>query len=334
MIPSIRSALVLGIGCGLLASCGAPSIQMKMLVPAQVPEATSLKTVAVLPFDGPNGAAVGAELESTLTQVKVGDKAFFAVIERQKVEQVTNELALGQGGLVNEATAAKAGNLLGAKGIFTGTVQQSRMQSRNYTKEGLCKRSTSAGCVEREMISCNTRTMTLSITPKLIDVESGRLVYSRSLNANPTVDRCSNDIGAPKPDAVMEQEARAQISKMIAADIAPHYVTVAIELMDDEDGIKSAGNKKDLKQGLEFAGAQRMDRACPIWKSAAKEEPKSPALHFNLGVCAESDGNLQEALTTYQKADKLLSKPDKRLGTAIDRVKGRLADVEKLKKQT
>jgi len=103
--------------------------------------------------------------------------------------------------------------------------------------------------------------------------------------------------------------------------------------MDNDDGIRSGDSKKELKSGNEFAANRQMGRACGLWQSAAKRDPRSPALQYNLGVCEESNGNLAGAMKQFQASEGLLSKPDRRVADAIERVQQRLADAEKLKKQ-
>ena len=78
--------------------------------------------------------------------------------------------------------------------------------------------------------------------------------------------------------------------------------------------------RRKVKQGLEFAAANRMDRACEIWQEARQEGPTLAEVLYNLGVCAEISGHQSEALALYRQADRLLDRPDDRISAALLRV--------------
>ncbi|PKN04167.1 MAG: hypothetical protein CVU74_08260, partial [Deltaproteobacteria bacterium HGW-Deltaproteobacteria-9] len=59
----------------------------------------------------------------------------------------------------------------------------------------------------------------------------------------------------------------------------------------------------------------------------------SPALLYNLGVCAESRGDLDAALSLYKQADKKLGKPDDDLSLALNRTANAIKNKGKLNEQ-
>ena len=74
---------------GLLAGC-ATQIRMNMLLPADYHEASLTKTVAVLPFGGPDGAAATAEFEAVLGGINIDDKRYFKDDRLQQYRNVEN----------------------------------------------------------------------------------------------------------------------------------------------------------------------------------------------------------------------------------------------------
>ncbi len=91
--------------------------------------------VAVVDFDnnsnwtywGPQlGAAAANQIAGEL--VRSGE---FAVIEREKLEALLAEQALGQSGAVDEATAARLGQLLGVQVMLTGAVTQFSIETKS-----------------------------------------------------------------------------------------------------------------------------------------------------------------------------------------------------------
>lgn len=84
-------------------------------------------TLAVLPFvNGAIGAA-NAELAplskgiADLLITDLGQNPGIRVVERENIQRLLDEQRLGQGGRVDNATAARIGKLLGAKHMVTGT---------------------------------------------------------------------------------------------------------------------------------------------------------------------------------------------------------------------
>jgi tetratricopeptide (TPR) repeat protein len=74
-----------------------------------------------------------------------------------------------------------------------------------------------------------------------------------------------------------------------------------------------------------------MDNACELWGEARNIAPNSHALLFNLGVCAESRGDLDAALSLYKQADKRLGKPDDDISSALNRIETAIKNRGKLK---
>jgi Flp pilus assembly protein TadD len=123
------------------------------------------------------------------------------------------------------------------------------------------------------------------------------------------------------------------VKKDFRRDIAPYYVTREIKLMDSTDGIDSPEAKDKFKSGLAYADKGRMDNACELWGEARNLAGNSPALLYNLGVCAESRGDLDAALSLYKQADKKLGKPDDDISLALNRVSEAVKNKEKLREQ-
>lgn len=81
-------------------------------------------TVAVLPFESDAKEAKSAVIEKlyskVLTSVLQVESPFLTVIDRKHTSKIIEEQKLALSGLVDEATAAKAGKLMGAKVVITG----------------------------------------------------------------------------------------------------------------------------------------------------------------------------------------------------------------------
>jgi tetratricopeptide (TPR) repeat protein len=329
-------------GFFLLSGC-ATKIKVNMLQPAQYHEASLTKAIAVLPFQGHGGKAFAAELEGVLASIGIDDKRYFTLVDRASIDKTISEMQLSQSGLVDQKTAVKLGKLIGAQGIYTGIVTQNKYDDNPYRedrqtctryekkrdKEG---REYQGSCISwnRYTVNCNKRVANFAVSPKLVEVATGRILYSRDLSSMADSSGCE-DTRPAQSELVLLAKTRESVKNEFRRDIAPYYVTLEIKLMDSTDGVESKEAKDKLKRGIEYADKGRMDSACELWGEARIIAPNSYVLLYNLGVCAESRGDLDAALGLYKQADKILGKPQDDIALALNRVEGAIRNRAKIK---
>ncbi len=322
---------VLPITLLMLSGC-ATKIRVNMLQPAQYHEASLTKAVAVLPFNGPGGPEFAAEIEGVLAGIGIDDKPYFTLVDRASVDKIISEMKFSHSGLVDPKTAVKLGKMVGAQGIYTGVVTQNRYDDSAYSeRRSVCRRyemrrdekgrTYQGSCVDWRTyhVRCTKRVANFAVSPKLVDVSTGRVIYSRNLSAVTNSSGCE-DTNPVQSETVLLEQAKASVKNQFRRDIAPYYITREIRLIDSTDGIDSKEAKDLLKRGIEFAGHGRMDSACELWGQARNLAPGSYAILYDLGVCAESRGDLDAALNLYRQSDKILGKPDDDITLALTRV--------------
>lgn len=328
----------------IFAGC-TPKIKVNMLQPAQYHEASLAKTLAVLPFSGPEGKAFAAEIEAVLASIGIDDKRYFVLVDRATLDKTIAEMQLSQSGMVDQKTAAKLGKLIGAQGIYTGVVlQNNHDDSRYQEKRSTCiryetKRDKDGNTYQGSCISwrnynvnCTKRVASFAVSPKLVEVSTGKILYSRNLSATAESAGCE-DTKPVQSEYVLIEKAKESVKIDFRRDVAPYYVTAEIKLMDSTGGIDSPEAKDKLKRGITYADKGRLDNACELWGEARNLAGNSPALLYNLGVCAESRGDLDAALSLYKQADKQLGKPDDDISLALNRVSSAIKNRGKLKEQ-
>lgn len=329
-----------------VVACASPAIKTTALVPAKFHEAAKLKEVAVLPFDGPGGKEFAAEIEGVLANINIGDKQYFTLVDRTTLERVISEMKLSQSALVDPATAAKVGKLVGTKGIYTGAIITANTSDGHFTE-------TRRECAEWEKIEgerkwyqakdkcvkwkeytvpCIKRDAIFSFTPKLIEVETGRIVYANTISGTASSSACQ-DRGAPLSSYDLIQQAKQPARAAFRNDVAPYYITIEIKLMDSTDDITSEKAEKEFEHGIDFAKNNRFDRACELWGEARTLSPDSTSILYNLGICSEITGEFEEAMDLYRKADRSLGKPDDRITAALGRVSEAIQKQKRLKEQ-
>jgi len=340
-VPIAASAVLLA-ALLMLSGC-ATKIRVNMLQPAQYHEASLTKAVAVLPFNGPGGPEFAAEIEGVLAGIGIDDKPYFTLVDRASVDKIVSEMKFSHSGLVDPKTAVKLGKMIGAQGIYTGVVTQNNHDDSAYAeRRSVCRRyemrrdekgrTYQGPCIDWRyyQVRCTKRVANFAVSPKLVDVATGRVIYSRNLSAVTSSSGCE-DTNPVQSETVLLEQAKASVKNQFRRDIAPFYITREIRLKDSTDGIESKEAKDKLKRGLEYADKGRMDSACELWGEARNIASTSYALLYNLGVCAESRGDLDAALNLYKQSDKILGKPDDDISLALSRVGEAIKNRGKLK---
>ena len=328
----------------MLTGC-ATKIKVNMLQPAEYHRASLTKTVAVLPFSGPSGQEFAAEIEGVLASKSIDDKQYFILVDRASIDKTMSELQFSQSALIDQKSAAKIGMLVGAQGIYTGSVTASQVKDSLYKEK---RQECAQHKIERDKkgneyegkcinwrnynVTCTKRDANFSVTPKLIEVSTAKILYSRNLSSSSSSSGCE-DTSPPKSEQELLDKIKEDVKRQFIKDIAPYYITVEIKLMDSTNQIESSDAKDKLKQGIDFADKGRMDNACEIWGQARILAPGSPSILYNLGVCAESRGDADAALNLYKQADKLIGKPDENITSALIRVSLAIKNRQKLTEQ-
>ncbi|MCE5194278.1 MAG: hypothetical protein LLF28_02305 [Nitrospiraceae bacterium] len=322
-------------------------IHANVTMPAKFHEATLVREIAVLPFDGPHGKEFASEIEETLATVIISDKPYYKLIDRMAIDKTISELKLSQSGLVEPENAAKIGKLLGAKGIYTGVITTLSISDTPYTENRTrCGQYTTTyypygkstipitTCAvwEPYPVNCTKRVANFTFVPKLIEVETGRVLYSNSISGSSWHSACI-DKGAVTDKSTLLINAKNYTKQVFRKDVAPYQVAVDIEVDESTDGITSGDSKKKFESGLEFAKGNRLDRACDLWKESSIKSPNAIPILYNLGICYEVSGELEQALIYYKKADSQLSKPENRISAAINRVVNAISRQKKLMEQ-
>ncbi len=99
------------------------SLVLAALLPASVFAAPSVPTVAVIYFDYQGKNEELALLKKGLASMLISDLAgrdTFSVVERERLEDVLGELKLQSSAKIDQASAVKAGRLLGARYLVLG----------------------------------------------------------------------------------------------------------------------------------------------------------------------------------------------------------------------
>lgn len=347
---STRWLSVASVACLALATAGcvAPPTQtaIPVTVAARSGDATRLKSVAVLPFATQGNIDITPEIEAALAGVVVDGKPFFTVVERQRINELLRELKRQESGIIDPETARKVGKMMGARGVYTGAITRTDTNDSRYNEErqrciqyqtlydkkgnryqGMCLQA------QKYLVSCTKRVGVFSFAPKLVDVETGRIVYATDVKGEAQAAVCADSQHPlPSQQELFDQAKRKAIDQF-RRDVAPSTMTLRITILEEGDRLKTETAKQTFGQGVAFAKGGRMDRACEFWNQLLDSEPDSFALVYDVGVCHESQGNLAQALAMYERADRTLTAPNNVVSSALARVRQNMENERKLRLQ-
>lgn len=320
-----------------LSACAPPAqLVIQTTNPARHADAAQLRQVAVLPFETRDNVDITAEIETALAGVSVQEKPFFTVVERKRISELLKELKRGESGLVDPQTAVQIGKMVGAKGVYMGTVTRADTTNSPYTQtRERCLYTQGYQCVRSQtfIVNCTRRVSVLSFAPKLVDVESGRIIYGREIKGEAADSRCQDSQRPLVSGPELRDRAKRQAIAEFTRDVAPSGSNLRVTILESVEGIKSEAARQKFGQGVAFAKSQRMDRACEIWNELLESEIQYFTLVYNVGLCSEINGDYPNALLLYNRADRMVTEPNKAISDGISRVNRSIANEQKLKDQ-
>lgn len=303
----------------LLVGCAGARVSQVVEVPARQSGMVDSRKLAVYYFNGDTDGTITAQVESYLSNINVRGTPYFEVLEREMLDKIIEEQNMvSSSGYFNENDAVRLGKLSGADTLIMGSVNQPHVSSRHYRKAvDYCM---DKKCTQKETryISCVDRAANVDLTLKAVSVRRGSIIFTQNYSGKASNTDCGEE--RSKNEADLRNEAIGQILNNLRKDVAPYQVTLSIEFMDEDDYMNSA-TKSKLEGAMEYIKQRRVDRACEIFKDALAGDANSPALYYNLGVCAEIDGDLDKAEALYNQSERKTAKPIRLISEAINRVK-------------
>ena len=299
----------------ILGACSAP-LRTEVVEPPRAAAAAQLRRVAVLPFEGQDASRTTAEVESLIAEATDHGSPFYTVVDRRTLQGAVNELKLQRTGLVDPRTVSRIGKLVGADGIYTGTVfvppvartihTEQRYGCASFAQPG--KFFSKCSSPTKTTVSCTEKIAQFTVVPRLIAISTARVVYQPTITGQVQNSSCS-DFDGEVNDNVLLGQALSQVMEKLRIDVTPHIRKLDIVLKTDTSGL-DASSRVRFDNALAFAHADRLDRTCATWRNLLAEYPTNEPLNFDVAVCDESEGQLEAALRRVSDLDSSLQRPD------------------------
>lgn len=242
--------------------------------------------VAVERFDGRDGAALAQALEAELGAAQFGGQPYFHIVAPESGAPID--------------------------GLVTGTVRSRTEETPVTEKRKRCVDQDPANkkkCLkEKEVdIRCYSRVASVATTVRLVAIADGSVRYSRPLNARDEITYCP-DRSASRTVAQFVAETLKNQVRTIRGDLAPRDYSLDIRVDENRKGLAKAAQEA-FKDAIRQTKSDQ-DGACATWAALTRDVEPTAALAFNLGLCAERQGDFDAATDWYGEAQQQGSRSD------------------------
>jgi len=257
------------------ASAGAETLPVSGVYPAENDAAAALQTIVIEPFGGTDGQAVGILVGDRLREVQIGRQPYFRIVPA------------GAGG---RAEAVLQG---------TATAEVARRDAEPREKEICVERDDKDKCIRKEKQKIPCWEVVARIVPaiRLIGRDGERL-YALDDPEEQSQRYCRGEERPSGEELVRGLAAR--VADRVRASLAPAERAEEFRVMESRKGLA----KEDDVAFRDAVRLTKRDRAaaCSAWAALEPRNPDHVSLLFDLGLCAESAGRLDEAEGYYRRA--------------------------------
>ena len=262
-------------GCALLGAtaAAAETLPVSGVYPAANDAAAALGTIAVERFGGVDGQQLSIAVADRLRAVTIDGEPYFRIVPARSADEVD---AVLQG---------------------TAGAEASRRDSGTREKDICVERDEDRDCIRREKreIPCWDQVVRLDAAVRLVGID-GRPIHALD-RADEQAERFCEGDDRPSTEGLVRQLA-VRYADALRSELAPEQRLEQIRVMESREGLSR-------DDGRAFREAVRLTKndpegACAAWLAIESSNPDNAAVRFNLGLCAESRGELYEAYDHYR----------------------------------
>jgi hypothetical protein len=256
-------------------SAGAETLPVSGVYPAENDAAAALQTIVIEPFGGTDGQAIG---------ILIGDRLREVQIDRQPYFRIVPGGAGGRGEAVLQGTA---------------TAEMTRRDAEPREKEECVERDDKDKCVRKEKRKIPCWDVVAQLVPAIRLIgRNGERLYALDEPAEQSQRYCRGE-DRPSGESLVRALA-ARVADRVRAGLAPVERAEEFRVMESRKGLA----KEDDGAFKDAVRLTKRDRAgaCSAWATLEAGNPDQASLLFDLGLCAESAGRLDEAEGYYRRA--------------------------------
>lgn len=245
------------------------------IYPAMRDEPAVLGAIAIESFGGIDGQAIGIATGDLLRGVRIEGERWFMIVP----------------------VSARAD----ADAILQGTANSESWRRDSGTREvdRCVERDEDRKCIreEKRRIPCWDAVVRLEPRIRLVTTD-GRLIYAIDDGREVSRRFCQGDDRPSREN--MLSELVDGIARQIRFDLAPLERLEDIRVMESRSGLQG-DDRNAFRDAVRLTKTDRAG-ACSAWAALEPANPEHVSVLFNLGLCAESEGDLDRADGYYRRA--------------------------------
>jgi hypothetical protein len=264
---------------GLSAPAAAETLTIDGSDPASA-NVNDLVRISVERFEGEDGAAFAQALEAALGDSRFAGRPYYRIVAPES-------------GAPTDA-------------LLTGTVRTGVDEVPVTEKRKRCTEYDPADkkkCIKEVDVDirCRRRTISIATTARLVAIDDGSIRYTRPLKARDQQVFCPDRTASQSVDDYVDATMRNQVQAM-RSDLAPREYSLDVRVDESTKGLAKPAQAA-------FKAAVRQTKsdqagACAAWTALTRDAEPTAALAFNLGLCAEMQGDFTAATDWYGEAQR------------------------------
>lgn len=292
-----RAILCLLAAVGFTAPAQAETLPVAGIYAAGEDAPSEVKLIALGNFGGRAGERVALAIDGELRRAVINGEPWFDItFDSRGGERYYVDSSYGVVGPGGEILVEG-----GPQAIMRGYVSVEVDERDAGTKEveECIKRDDDDKCIERGKVLYNCFDLDVALRPdvRLARID-GRLLYSKTDRLTATQRFCEDERSEPSVDDML-QGLIDQFARTVRFDLAPSYRSQGYRVMESRKGIA-----KEDRQA--FGNAVKLTKndplgACMAFAALEENNPQDVSVLFNIGLCHESEGDLEAAAAYYRE---------------------------------
>lgn len=263
------------------APAAAETLPVSGVYPAGNDAAAALQSIAIEPFGGIAGQALAIALGDELRAVAIDGRPYFRIVPASGSAEATLQGAL--------------------------SVETYRRDSYDKEREVCVERDEDNDCIKREKEKIPCWEAVVRLDPRIRLIDDGGALLDALDEPRERATRWCRDEQRPSQD-----EAIRQLTGELARDVRYRFAPVQrlddIRVMEDRAGLARA-DRDPFRNAIRLT-KQDAALACDAFRALEATNAAHASVLFNIGLCAESRGELQAAEDYYRRALSASAKTD------------------------
>ena len=298
----MRLGWIIGLGLAVFGGTGAKAetLRVEGIYAAGADAPSRARSIAIAEFSGRGGERLAFAIDAALRAAVIDGAPWFDLTFTAPAfgESYTYDGGADPGG---------AGD--GPDAVLRGIAEVEWHDADSGTKqvEECVARDDRNKCIEKKKVDvpCRARHVTLRPEVRLV-ARDGTLLYAKGDTLTTSQRFCQDEERKPQVSALAEELA-IRFASAVRSDLAPVYLVQDIRVLESREGMVKA-DQTAFKAALRLTKTDAA-AACRAFAALEATNPRSITVLFNIGLCHESDGQLEAAEARY--ADVLAIKPGK-----------------------